>query len=148
MPDTLRPQPPTLYRWTVIVFISAAMGGNYYIHDSINPLERILIDHLNFPATKLGWLNASYRSGGGGERCAGRHHQRPHPPVRVFTRNLPNGKANYYAGRKNYQFPEMPLYFWNSRVRLLTPLVQLIASNGFSGREMARLRIQGLVESL
>src|SRR5258708_30592459 len=60
MPDTLRPQPPTLYRWTVLVFISVAMGGNYYIYDSINPLERTFIDHLGFSATQFGWLNASY----------------------------------------------------------------------------------------
>jgi MFS family permease len=36
------------------------MGGNYYIYDSINPLERIFIDHLGFSATQFGWLNASY----------------------------------------------------------------------------------------
>lgn len=35
-------------------------GGNYYIYDSINPLERIFIDHLGFSATQFGWLNASY----------------------------------------------------------------------------------------
>jgi MFS family permease len=36
------------------------MGGNYYIYDSINPLERIFIDKLGFSATQFGWLNASY----------------------------------------------------------------------------------------
>jgi len=60
MPDTLRPQPSALYRWSVLIFISVAMGGNYYIYDSINPLERIFIDHLGFSATQFGWLNASY----------------------------------------------------------------------------------------
>ena len=60
MPDNLRPQPPALYRWSVLIFISLAMGGNYYIYDSINPLERIFIDHLGFSATQFGWLNASY----------------------------------------------------------------------------------------
>jgi len=60
MPDNLRPQPPALYRWSVLIFISLAMGGNYYIYDSINPLERIFIDHLGFSATEFGWLNASY----------------------------------------------------------------------------------------
>jgi MFS family permease len=44
----------------VLIFISLAMGGNYYIYDSINPLERIFIDHLGFSATQFGWLNASY----------------------------------------------------------------------------------------
>ncbi|MGO9647931.1 MAG: MFS transporter [Terriglobales bacterium] len=60
MPDTVRPRPSALYRWTVLIFISLAMGGNYYIYDSINPLERIFIDRLGFSATQFGWLNASY----------------------------------------------------------------------------------------
>jgi MFS family permease len=55
-----RPEPSRLYRWTVLLFVSVAMGGNYYIYDSINPLERIFIDTLHFSATAFGWLNASY----------------------------------------------------------------------------------------
>lgn len=60
MHETSRPQPPVSYRWAVLIFVSVAMGGNYYIYDSINPLERIFIDHLGFSATQFGWLNASY----------------------------------------------------------------------------------------
>jgi MFS family permease len=60
MPESVRPRPSVLYRWTVLVFVSLAMGGNYYIYDSINPLERIFIDRLGFSATQFGWLNASY----------------------------------------------------------------------------------------
>src|SRR6201993_2992254 len=60
MPELARPEPPRLYRWTVLLFVSVAMGGNYYIYDSINPLERIFIDTLHFSATAFGWLNASY----------------------------------------------------------------------------------------
>ena len=60
MPETTRPEPSRLYRWMVLIFVSVAMGGNYYIYDSINPLERIFIDHLGFSATQFGWLNASY----------------------------------------------------------------------------------------
>ncbi len=60
MHETLRPQPPVSYRWAVLIFVSIAMGGDYYIYDSINPLERIFIDHLSFSATEFGWLNASY----------------------------------------------------------------------------------------
>ena len=55
-----RPEPSRLYRWMVLIFISVAMGGNYYIYDSINPLERIFIEHLGFSATQFGWLNSSY----------------------------------------------------------------------------------------
>jgi MFS family permease len=57
---TTRPEPSPLYRWSVLVFVSLAMGGNYYIYDSINPLERIFIDKLGFSATAFGWLNSSY----------------------------------------------------------------------------------------
>jgi MFS family permease len=60
MHDTVRPEPSRLYRWLVLIFISLAMAGNYYIYDSINALERIFIDHLGFSATQFGWLNASY----------------------------------------------------------------------------------------
>src|SRR5882757_6708076 len=60
MGEIARPQPTRLYRWIVLLFISLAQGGNYYIYDSINPLERIFIDKLGFSATAFGWLNASY----------------------------------------------------------------------------------------
>lgn len=60
MHDTTRPEPSRSYRWAVLLFISLAQGGNYYIYDSINALERIFIDHLGFSATQFGWLNASY----------------------------------------------------------------------------------------
>ncbi len=60
MPEHARPEPSRLYRWTVLLFVSVAMGANYYIYDSINPLERIFIDKLGFSATAFGWLNSSY----------------------------------------------------------------------------------------
>jgi MFS family permease len=60
MGEIARPEPSRLYRWIVLLFISLAQGGNYYIYDSINPLERIFIDKLGFSATAFGWLNASY----------------------------------------------------------------------------------------
>src|SRR5690348_3176914 len=60
MAETVRPEPSPLYRWVVLIVISIAMGGNYYIYDSINALERIFIDRLGFSATQFGWLNASY----------------------------------------------------------------------------------------
>src|SRR5271166_3436898 len=60
MPELARPEPSRLYRWIVLLFVSVAMGGNYYIYDSINALERIFIDRLGFSATQFGWLNATY----------------------------------------------------------------------------------------
>src|SRR5215831_19057024 len=55
-----RPQPSSLYRWLVLIFVSLAQFGNYYIYDSINPLESIFRDQLGFSASMFGWLNASY----------------------------------------------------------------------------------------
>jgi MFS family permease len=60
MADARRPEPSRLYRWTVLLFVAVALGGNYYIYDSINPLERVFIDKLGFSATAFGWLNSSY----------------------------------------------------------------------------------------
>src|SRR5438445_10350220 len=60
MPESVRPEPSRAYRWIALVFLSLAMGGNYYIYDSINPLWRIFIDHLGFSGTLFGWLNSSY----------------------------------------------------------------------------------------
>jgi MFS family permease len=60
MTESLRPEPSRFYRWMVLIFVSLTMFGNYYIYDSINPLERIFIDRLHFSATAFGWLNASY----------------------------------------------------------------------------------------
>ena len=60
MTENVRPAPSRLYRWIVLIFISVAMGGNYYIYDSINPLERIFIEHLGYSGTRFGWLNSSY----------------------------------------------------------------------------------------
>jgi len=60
MPESARPQVSRSYRWIVLIFISIAMGGNYYIYDSINPLERIFIEQLGYSGTRFGWLNSSY----------------------------------------------------------------------------------------
>jgi len=60
VPTESRPQPSHLYRWLVLIFVSLAMFGNYYIYDSINPLERIFLVQLGFSASMFGWLNASY----------------------------------------------------------------------------------------
>ena len=54
------PEPSRLYRWVVLLFVSLTMGSNYYMYDSINPLERIFIQKLGFSATEFGWLNSSY----------------------------------------------------------------------------------------
>src|SRR5258706_14863394 len=60
MAELSRPAPSRIYRWIVLLFISLAMGGNYYIYDSINPLEGIFKEQLRFTAAQFGWLNTSY----------------------------------------------------------------------------------------
>lgn len=55
-----RPAPSRFYRWIVLVVVGSAMGCNYYVYDSINPLERIFIQKLGFTATQFGWLNSAY----------------------------------------------------------------------------------------
>ena len=55
-----RPAPSPFYRWIVLLVVGSAMGCNYYVYDSINPLERIFIQKLGFTATQFGWLNSAY----------------------------------------------------------------------------------------
>jgi MFS family permease len=58
--ETPRPAPSRLYRWIVLLFVSLTMGCNYYMYDSINPMERIFMQQLGFSATQFAWLNSSY----------------------------------------------------------------------------------------
>lgn len=60
MADAALPRPSVAYRWIVLIFISLAQGGNYYIYDSINALEGIFKEQLGFSATQFAWLNSSY----------------------------------------------------------------------------------------
>jgi MFS family permease len=55
-----RPQAPVLFRWAVLVFISLAMFGNYYVYDSISPLADVLKVQLHFSDSDIGLLNAIY----------------------------------------------------------------------------------------
>lgn len=53
-------QPPRVYRWAVLLFVSLAMFGNYYIYDSISPLADLLKEQLGFADASIGLLNAIY----------------------------------------------------------------------------------------
>jgi len=57
---TDRPAPPRAYRWLVLVFISLAMFGNYYVYDCISPLADVLKARLGFTDTNIGLLQAIY----------------------------------------------------------------------------------------
>ena len=55
-----RTEPTAVYRWVVLLFLSLAMFGNYYIYDAINPLVDIFAKQLGFSDENIGWLNSSY----------------------------------------------------------------------------------------
>ncbi len=48
--------PPAALRWIVLLLISLAMMGNYYVYDSINPLGAQLIKELGFTQSGVGLL--------------------------------------------------------------------------------------------
>ncbi len=54
------PPPPTQYRWTVLIVISLAMFGNYYVYDAISPIADLLKSQLAFSDKNIGMLNAIY----------------------------------------------------------------------------------------
>ena len=56
----LKPPPPTVFRWVVLVVISLAMFGNYYVYDAISPIADLLRDQLGFSDSRIGTLNAIY----------------------------------------------------------------------------------------
>jgi MFS family permease len=52
--------PPAVWRWSVLVAISVAMFGNYYVYDSIAPVADSLQKLLGYTDTQIGTLNAIY----------------------------------------------------------------------------------------
>jgi MFS family permease len=54
------PEPSPLYRWTVLIFISLAMFGNYYVYDSAAPVFDLLSSQLGFTDEQLGLLYSVY----------------------------------------------------------------------------------------
>ncbi len=59
-PPDERAAPPGAFRWAVLVLISLAMFGNYYVYDSISPLADVLKAQLGFSDGNIGLLNAIY----------------------------------------------------------------------------------------
>ncbi|MFO7445286.1 MAG: MFS transporter [Ignavibacteriaceae bacterium] len=56
----IRKEPSALYRWMVLIFISLAMFGNYYVYDSIAPVFDLLSSQLNYTDQQLGLLYTVY----------------------------------------------------------------------------------------
>jgi MFS family permease len=57
---TVKNPPPAVWRWSVLVAISVAMFGNYYVYDSIAPVADSLQKLLGYSDTQIGTLNAIY----------------------------------------------------------------------------------------
>lgn len=55
-----KPQPTGMIRWVVLVFISLAMFGNYYLYDSIAPIADMLKADLGFTDENIGWMYSIY----------------------------------------------------------------------------------------
>ena len=60
MSDSVRPRPSGLYRWAILIFVSLAMFGNYYVYDCIAPLADLLARQLHFSDSNIGLLQAIY----------------------------------------------------------------------------------------
>jgi MFS family permease len=58
-----RPEPSKLYRWVVLLFISLAMFGNYYLYDTIAPVADLLKSQLGFSDEDIGLLYSAYSWG-------------------------------------------------------------------------------------
>jgi MFS family permease len=54
------PPPPAYYRWSVLIVISLAMFGNYYVYDAISPIADLLKSQLGYTDQNIGMLNAIY----------------------------------------------------------------------------------------
>jgi MFS family permease len=56
----LKPAPPTVYRWAVLVVISLAMFGNYFFYDMLAPVADLLSSQLGMADKDIGLLRAMY----------------------------------------------------------------------------------------
>ncbi len=54
------PRPTPLQRWSVLVFVSLAMFGNYYIYDALGPVIDLMRDQLGFSYAQIGALSTAY----------------------------------------------------------------------------------------
>jgi MFS family permease len=60
MPESVRPEPSPFYRWMVLIVVSLAMFGSYYVYDAVSPMADVLKQQLGFTDTNLGFLQAVY----------------------------------------------------------------------------------------
>ena len=55
-----RPEPTPGFRWLVLLFVSLAMFGNYYVFDALNPVGPFLESQLGFSQAQIGALDTAY----------------------------------------------------------------------------------------
>src|ERR1022692_4949026 len=60
MSEIARIEPSRLYRWMVLIVVSLAMFGNYYVYDCIAPIADLLSKQLGFTDSNIGLLQAIY----------------------------------------------------------------------------------------
>jgi MFS family permease len=60
MVEVTRLEPSRFYRWMVLIFVSLAMFGNYYVYDCIAPVADLLTKQLGFSNSNIGLLQAIY----------------------------------------------------------------------------------------
>lgn len=60
MAEKTLPEPSPLYRWLVLIFVSLAMFGSYYVYDALSPLADVLKQQLGFTDLNIGMLQSIY----------------------------------------------------------------------------------------
>jgi MFS family permease len=60
MPEPSRRPPSPFFRWAMLVLVSMAMFGNYYVYDCIAPIADLLSRQLGFSDSNIGLLQAIY----------------------------------------------------------------------------------------
>jgi MFS family permease len=60
MPEPSRRPPSPFFRWAMLVLVSLAMFGNYYVYDCIAPIADLLTKQLGFSDSNIGLLQAIY----------------------------------------------------------------------------------------
>ena len=59
-PSIVKREPSAFSRWMVLLFLSIAMFGNYYVYDSISLVADQLKSQLNFSDFDIGQLYSYY----------------------------------------------------------------------------------------
>ena len=60
MAENQRPEPSRFYRWAVLIVVSLAVFGSYYVYDALSPLADVLKQQLGFSDSDIGLLQAIY----------------------------------------------------------------------------------------